>query len=68
MAEFIYQMYKVRKAFEGKVILDDVTMGFYPGAWHWFEGNFDDYQKDREKRLGPDLSRPHRLHRKLTRD
>ena len=32
MAEFIYQMYKVRKAFEGKVILDDVTMGFYPGA------------------------------------
>ena len=39
-----------------------------PGAWLWFEGNFDDYQKDREKRLGPDLSRPHRLHRKLTRD
>ena len=32
MAEFIYQMYKVRKAFEGKVILDDVTMGFFPGA------------------------------------
>ena len=39
-----------------------------PGAWHWFEGNFEDYQKDREKRLGPDLSKPHRLHRKLTRD
>lgn len=39
-----------------------------PGTWHWFEGNFEDYQKDREKRLGPDLSKPHRLHRKLTRD
>ena len=32
MAEFIYQMEKVRKAFDGKVILDDVTMGFFPGA------------------------------------
>lgn len=39
-----------------------------PGAWHWFEGNFEDYQRDRERRLGPDLSKPHRLHRKLTRD
>ena len=39
-----------------------------PGNWHWFEGNFADYQRDREKRLGPDLSKPHRLHRKLTRD
>ena len=39
-----------------------------PGAWHWFEGNFEGYQKDRVKRLGPDLSKPHRLHRKLTRD
>lgn len=39
-----------------------------PGSWHWFEGNFEDYQRDREKRLGPDLSKPHRLHRKLTRD
>ena len=39
-----------------------------PGRWHWFEGNFDDYQKDREKRLGAEASKPHRLHRKLTRD
>ncbi len=39
-----------------------------PGAWYWFEGNFQAYQEDREKRLGPDLSRPHRIHRKLTRD
>jgi ATP-binding cassette ChvD family protein len=39
-----------------------------PGTWHWFEGNFADYQRDREKRLGPDLSKPHRLHRKLSRD
>ena len=39
-----------------------------PGAWHWFEGNFDDYQKDRERRLGPDAARPHRINRKLKRD
>lgn len=39
-----------------------------PGAWYFFEGNFDDYQKDRERRLGPEASKPHRIHRKLTRD
>ncbi|OFK22341.1 energy-dependent translational throttle protein EttA [Olsenella sp. HMSC062G07] len=39
-----------------------------PGRWHWFEGNFADYQRDRERRLGPEQSRPHRLRRKLTRD
>ncbi len=32
MAEFIYQMYKARKAVGDKVILDDVTLSFYPGA------------------------------------
>ena len=39
-----------------------------PGRWHWFEGNFEAYQADREKRLGVEASKPHRLHRKLTRD
>jgi len=39
-----------------------------PGRWRWFEGNFEAYQTDREKRLGPEASKPHRLHRKLTRD
>ena len=39
-----------------------------PGRWHWFEGNFGAYQEDRERRLGPEASKPHRLHRKLTRD
>ncbi|WP_130810976.1 energy-dependent translational throttle protein EttA [Olsenella sp. Marseille-P4559] len=39
-----------------------------PGSWHWFEGNFEAYQADRERRLGPEASKPHRLHRKLTRD
>ena len=39
-----------------------------PGAWTWFEGNFEDYQRDRIARLGPDAARPHRIHRKLTRD
>ena len=32
MAEFIYQMIKARKAIGDKVILDDVTMSFFPGA------------------------------------
>ncbi|GAB88190.1 energy-dependent translational throttle protein EttA [Gordonia rhizosphera] len=32
MAEFIYTMKKVRKAHGDKVILDDVTMSFFPGA------------------------------------
>lgn len=39
-----------------------------PGAWMWFEGNFADYQKNRVERLGADAARPHRIHRKLTRD
>ncbi|MCQ9368321.1 energy-dependent translational throttle protein EttA [Brevibacterium sp. 50QC2O2] len=32
MPEFIYTMYKARKAHGDKVILDDVSMSFYPGA------------------------------------
>ena len=32
MAEFIYTMIKARKAVGDKVILDDVTMSFFPGA------------------------------------
>jgi ATPase subunit of ABC transporter with duplicated ATPase domains len=32
MPEFIYTMTKARKAHGDKVILDDVTMSFYPGA------------------------------------
>ncbi len=32
VAEFIYQMIKARKAIGDKVILDDVTMSFFPGA------------------------------------
>ena len=39
-----------------------------PGKWHLFEGNFEAYQADREARLGPEASKPHRIHRKLTRD
>ena len=31
-AEFIYTMYKARKAHGDKVILDDVSLSFYPGA------------------------------------
>ena len=32
MAEFIYTMYQARKAHGDKVILDDVSLSFYPGA------------------------------------
>lgn len=32
MAEFIYTMHKARKAHGDKVILDDMSMSFYPGA------------------------------------
>ncbi len=32
MAEYIYQMIKARKAHGDKVVLDDVTMAFLPGA------------------------------------
>ncbi|MEO9240157.1 MAG: energy-dependent translational throttle protein EttA, partial [Jatrophihabitantaceae bacterium] len=32
MAQYIYSMYKVRKAHGDKVILDDVTLAFLPGA------------------------------------
>lgn len=32
MAEFIYQIERARKAHGDKVILDDVTLAFYPGA------------------------------------
>jgi ATP-binding cassette ChvD family protein len=27
----------------------------------WFEGNYDDYERDRKKRLGVDADQPHRL-------
>ena len=39
-----------------------------PGAWYWFEGNFEAYQENRVARLGAEAAKPHRLHRKLTRD
>ena len=39
-----------------------------PGAWYWFEGNFDSYQKNRVERLGEVAARPHQVYRKLTRD
>lgn len=32
MAEFVYSMVRARKAVGDKLILDDVTMSFYPGA------------------------------------
>jgi len=30
----------------------------------WFEGNFEDYEADRHRRLGADADQPHRLHYK----
>ncbi len=35
----------------------------------WFEGNYQDYQADRHRRLGADADQPHRIkYRKLTHD
>lgn len=35
----------------------------------WFEGNYQDYEKDRRKRLGAEADQPHRIkYRKFTRD
>ena len=39
-----------------------------PGNWYWFEGNFEAYQENRIARLGVEAAKPHRVHRKLTRD
>ena len=40
-----------------------------PAKWHWFEGNFESYEKNKVERLGADAARPHRVtHRRLTRD
>ena len=34
----------------------------------WFEGNFEAYEADKLRRLGPEAERPHRVtYRKLTR-
>jgi len=34
----------------------------------WFEGNFEDYEKDKIRRLGPDATNPHRMtYKRLTR-
>ena len=38
-----------------------------PGRWYWYEGNFDAYQTDRLRRLGPEASKTRVIHRKLTR-
>lgn len=38
-----------------------------PANWYWFEGNFAAYQENKVARLGDEASKPHRLHRKLTR-
>ena len=34
----------------------------------WFEGNYEDYEADKKRRLGADAATPHRIkYRKLTR-
>ena len=35
----------------------------------WFEGNYQDYEADRKKRLGADADQPHRIkYKRLTHD
>ena len=38
------------------------------GNWYWYEGTFEGYEKNKVERLGEEAARPHRIHRKLTRD
>ncbi|MGH3094726.1 MAG: energy-dependent translational throttle protein EttA [Streptosporangiales bacterium] len=39
-----------------------------PAKWFWFEGNFEDYERNKLERLGAEAARPHRVtYRKLTR-
>jgi ATPase subunit of ABC transporter with duplicated ATPase domains len=34
----------------------------------WFEGNFEEYEKDKLRRLGAEAAAPHRMtHKRLTR-
>lgn len=41
----------------------------HPARWFWYEGNFEDYEKNKVERLGEEASRPHAMtHRRLTRD
>ena len=38
------------------------------GQWFWFEGNFEDYEKNKVERLGAEAAKPSRVtHRKLSR-
>src|SRR5690349_200207 len=40
-----------------------------PARWFWFEGNFEDYEKNKVSRLGEEAARPHAVtYRKLSRD
>ena len=42
----------------------------YEGEGHveWFEGNFEEYEKDKRRRLGDDAANPHRMkYKSLTR-
>jgi ATP-binding cassette ChvD family protein len=37
-------------------------------SWFWYEGNFEDYEKNKIERLGAEAARPHRVtYRRLTR-
>ncbi|WP_146590073.1 energy-dependent translational throttle protein EttA [Puniceibacterium confluentis] len=37
------------------------------GHVEWFEGNFEDYEEDKKRRLGEDAAEPKRKHKKFTR-
>ena len=40
-----------------------------PARWFWFEGNFEDYERNKIQRLGEEAARPHAVtYRRLTRD
>jgi hypothetical protein len=60
---------QICRGFAGLAPHRDASLAF-EGDSHveWFEGNFQDYEKDKMRRLGQDSIIPHRMkYKKLTR-
>ena len=44
------------------------TIHAFEGHVEWFEGNFEEYEQDKIRRLEPDIVNPHRVtYKRLTR-
>ena len=55
---------------QGEIFCEVWRLLAFEGDSHveWFEGNFEDYEQDKIRRLGPDAINPHRMtYKRLTR-